>query len=172
MPDRRHADHDAGGRGISPRAGPPPAGAVASTAGENGAPCPRPRGPELIAAYVDLSAILRGADALDAAVDFGTKALELAERLNDRRGVIAALVCIGGANIYRDRPEARKQLEEALELADREGPERAAGYAYAYLVQSGFRNGAHEVADSYVDAGLDYCTRHDLEGFAPFLVAM
>ena len=132
---------------------------------------PLGHGPELIAAYVDLSAILRGADALDAAVDFGTKALELAERLNDRRGVIAALVCIGGANIYRDRPEARKQLEEALELADREGPERAAGYAYAYLVQSGLRTGAYELADSYVDAGLDYCTRHDLEGFAPFLVA-
>jgi DNA-binding CsgD family transcriptional regulator len=129
-------------------------------------------GPELVAAYIGLSAILHGADAYDPAFEFGTKALELAQRLDDRPGVIAARVAIGGANLFRELPGARRQLEETLELVARAGPERAAGYAYAYLARAAVRTGSYALADTYVGPGLDYCSRHDLEGFRPFLIAM
>jgi DNA-binding CsgD family transcriptional regulator/tetratricopeptide (TPR) repeat protein len=129
-------------------------------------------GPELIRAYLSLSISAHGAEALDAAVSWATRGLEVAERLDDHAGVVAARMQIAGADFLRLRPGAREALERTLALARRDGLEHSAAYAFCYLARGAVRMSDHVLAASYADEGIAYCTEHDLYGFRPYLIAM
>ncbi|MFL5841086.1 MAG: ATP-binding protein [Thermoleophilaceae bacterium] len=128
-------------------------------------------GPELIRAYLCLSSMAHGSEALDEAVSWATRGLEVAEQLHDHAGVVEARVEIAGANLMRSRPGAREELERTLALARREGFERSAAYGFCYLAQGAGAAFDYPLAASYADEGIDYCTEHDLESFRPYLIA-
>jgi tetratricopeptide (TPR) repeat protein len=129
-------------------------------------------GPELIQAYLRLSISAHGGEALDAAVSWATRGLEVAEQLDDQARVVEARVQIAAADFMRHRPGAREELERMLALARREGLEHAAAYAFCYLTRAAIRIPDYALAARYIDEGIVYCTEHDLYGFRPYLIAV
>ena len=129
-------------------------------------------GPELTSAYTRLAMTLWGSAHIDEAIECGERALAVAERLGDRAAAVNALVTIATGNLWRPVPGARTELEMTLELARREGFEMAAGYAYVHLVGYALYEGRYTLAGSYLPAAIDYCNQHDLDSYAPHLVAM
>jgi DNA-binding CsgD family transcriptional regulator len=134
---------------------------------QDGAP-----GPELMQAYLSLAYSAHGSEALDAAASWATRALEVAEQMNDPAGVAEARVQIQGSDLLRHRPGAREELERTLAVARREGRESAAAYAFCYLALGAVRASEYGLAASYAEEGIAYCTEHDLYGFRPYLIAV
>jgi len=52
------------------------------------------------------------------------------------------------------------------------GLDGLAGNAYCTLAFGAVLNRRHAEAQSHIDAGADYCSEHDLDGWRPFLLAM
>jgi DNA-binding CsgD family transcriptional regulator len=129
-------------------------------------------GPELIEAYVRLANVANGAEDVDAAIEWATRGLEVAQALNDQAGATAARVQLLGAKCMRYMPGAHEELERTLEVARRQGLEHAAGYAYCLLARPAVRRLDYGLAARWVDEGLGYCTEHDLVSFLPYLMAV
>jgi len=123
--------------------------------------------------YRDLSAISWATGALDAAVDWGNKARVLAERLDHRAWAIAALVCIGAVNLWRDQPRASDELEETLELTRLEGvrQRRRPRLPPSRRILVARRGGTRSPSLTR-GAGIDYCSQHDLDSSRPHLIAI
>ena len=65
----------------------------------------------------------------------------------------------------RYRPGAREELEHTLDVARDEGLENAGGgMPICYLARGARSDPTTRFAAQYADAGIDYCTEHDLDG--------
>ncbi len=131
-----------------------------------------PPGRELARAYGALSSLRRGAWDLEETVAWGTRSLELAQRLGDDKSVVHALTNIGAAEYVLEVEGGREKLERSLELAQEAGLEDGVAEAFCYLARGAGHAHAHALAESYADAGIEYCSEHDLEGWRPFLIAI
>jgi DNA-binding CsgD family transcriptional regulator len=130
-----------------------------------------PAGPELAMAY-SLAAEDRFVyHDLDDAVRWGTRALELATRLDDTEGVVSALENIGAAEFQGGSDDGRQKLEQALALAENNGLREYAGRAFILLVRCCTRLRRPGSAREYVDAGLEYCLERGLETWRLYLLA-
>jgi DNA-binding CsgD family transcriptional regulator/tetratricopeptide (TPR) repeat protein len=130
-----------------------------------------PVGPELAMAYSRVAEDGFVYHDLDEAVRWGTRALELATRLDDTEGVVSALENIGAAEFQRGSDDGRKKLEQALALAEKNGLREYAGRAFILLVRCCTRLRRPTAAREYVDAGLDYCVERGLETWRLYLLA-
>jgi DNA-binding CsgD family transcriptional regulator len=107
----------------------------------------------------------------DQALDWGTRALELARRLDDTEAVVYALSNMGAARFEGGDHEGRAMLERALALAQRHGLEEYCGRGFQLLARSSARLRLFEVAGDYAQAGLEYCRQHDLDTWRLYLLA-
>src|SRR5450755_4530662 len=108
---------------------------------------------------------------LDEAVRWGTRALELATRLDDPEGVVSALENIGAAEFQGGNDDGREKLEQALALAEKNGLREYAGRAFILLVRCCTRLRRPTAAREYADAGLEYCVERGLETWRLYLLA-
>jgi DNA-binding CsgD family transcriptional regulator/tetratricopeptide (TPR) repeat protein len=132
---------------------------------------PLPPGRELAMAYSNLSVIYKAADDAEEALAWGTRALELAQRLDNTEIVIHTLVTIGAVNLLSNAPESTEKLQHALELAERAGLKEEVGRIFVQLAWAAVRRRLHALANRYVDAGVDYCSERGLEVFRLYLLA-
>lgn len=124
---------------------------------------PLPPGPELALAY-QVYAHLRMLDRdTDAAVTWGEKAIELAERCHDETTLIAAYNTIGSARIVAGDLSGSAALERSLQLARQAGQENLAALAYGNL-GSGLGE-QHQFAEAirWLEAGIAYAAERDLD---------
>jgi ATP/maltotriose-dependent transcriptional regulator MalT len=131
-----------------------------------------PPGRELALAYCALSDLRFYAGNFEGADAWGTRALELGRRLDDDEAVVHALTNIAAAEFLRDVEGAREKLERSLDLAQEAGLEERVASAFCLLVLGAAHTRAHSVTEAYANAGIEYCSRHDLDGWRPFLIAM
>lgn len=131
-----------------------------------------PEGRELAGAYCALCSLGRGACDLEQAVAWGTRALALAQRLDDVDAAVAARTEMSATEYYLGVAGGREALEQCVELAQRERLEERAAAAFCYLARGAVCAREYSRADSYVEAGSEYCSEHDLDGWRPFLIAM
>jgi len=125
-----------------------------------------------IRAYCLRSDLYRYARDFERAVDWGRRGLELAGRTGDSKAVARAQTTIASAEYMAD-PEARmKELERTIELAKDAGLDEQVANAYCNLAFGAVSAHLHARTESQIDAGIEYCTEHDLDGFRPFLIAM
>lgn len=130
-----------------------------------------PLGPgrELGMAYCNLSHLCM--HRLDGAgtVSWGSRALGLAERLEDAEIEVYALANIG--NIELLRGGGAETLERSLELAQAAGLEEHVGRAFVGL--SGWlpRRPLQPETDRWLTEGLEYCTQRGLDLWRHFLLA-
>jgi DNA-binding CsgD family transcriptional regulator len=126
---------------------------------------------ELAMAYSHLSTLSRDAEDIDAAVDWGTRAIELAEQLDDTEILVHALTNVGVAEFLAGAAVGRTKLERSLELAQRAGLEEYAGRALKNLAWVAVRQRSHALASRFLDAGLAYCSERGLELWRLYLLA-
>jgi DNA-binding CsgD family transcriptional regulator len=133
---------------------------------------PLPPGRELALAYGALSTKRLYAGDLEGAVAWGARMLELAQRLDDVEASVHARTNLAGAEFVGDVEGGREKLERSLDVAREAGLEEQVGGAFGLLAFGAVRIRAHSLAESYLEAGIDYCTEHDLGSWRPYLVAL
>ncbi len=117
-------------------------------------------GRELADAYTNL-AFLHAVSGLSAvSQQWGQRAFELAERLDDPVALSAACIRLGEIQLAQGREEGWGVLHRGLALAKREGLEEKVAEALFLLAKSAAHRRSHEVADAYLEAGLGYCNEH------------
>jgi DNA-binding CsgD family transcriptional regulator len=124
----------------------------------------QPPGTQLAWAYSNESQFRMIASDFDAAVEWGTRAIELGRRFNDVEVLIHATNNVGSAMLDRGDEGGRRQLEESLGMARAADLEEHAGRAYANLV-SDAANWRLDKATEYAAEGIAYCAEHDLDTF-------
>ena len=111
-------------------------------------------GGRLARAYGMLSSLCRAAGDLEGTVAWGTRALELAQRLDDVETVVHALTNIAAAEFLAGVEGGRQKLERSLELAREAGLEERVAGAFCYPRSRRRRvTRAHALAESYARRG-------------------
>jgi DNA-binding CsgD family transcriptional regulator/tetratricopeptide (TPR) repeat protein len=127
-----------------------------------------PPGRELAMAYGNLAAICAASLRRDEAIEWGTRALELAEELEDTEIAVNALATIGACE---GGTEGERKLTRSLERAQRANLPEQVGRAYWLLAMTAVLARRHDAATRYLSAGLDYCCDRGLELFRLYLLA-
>jgi len=121
-------------------------------------------GRELAMAYSNLSQLRMLASDATQAVQWGTKAIDLARGLGDREAETHALNNVGTAlALAGDVAEGRARLAQSLDLALADDAHEHAARAYNNLGEMGVVNRMFTDADWHLRAGIAYCAGHDLD---------
>jgi DNA-binding CsgD family transcriptional regulator len=132
---------------------------------------PLEAGRDLAMAYANLAHLYATSDDQGGAITWGTRALELGERLDDVEIRVYALSSIGAVELQRGSAEGARKLEESLEVAHRAGLEDHTGRAFLNLVWWPIRNRDYALVRRYLEPGLEYCTERGLDLWRLFLLA-
>jgi len=130
-----------------------------------------PPGRELAMAYGNLAQRYMNWEVADAAVEWGTRAIELAEELGDTEILVYALTSVGGAEFRALKPDGLRKLERSLELSLRADLDDEVGRAYANLVWISLRHRLFEVVERYLGPGVEYCVERGLDYWSLVLLA-
>jgi class 3 adenylate cyclase/tetratricopeptide (TPR) repeat protein len=130
-----------------------------------------PPSQELAMAYATMAQLRSNLDDSDGAVAWGTRAFELAQRLDARETVIYALNTIGSTELLAGIPGGRKKLERSLELSESGDFAVHVGRAFLNLVWAGTRLRSYDLADQYLDRALDYFSERGLDLWRFYLLA-
>jgi DNA-binding CsgD family transcriptional regulator/tetratricopeptide (TPR) repeat protein len=130
-----------------------------------------PPGRELARAYGSLSHVSMLADESEETVEWGLRAIELAERVGDTQALVHALNNVGVVELSSGDPAGREKLERSLALAEQAGLVTDAGRAYINLTATLARRQEWAEADRYIEAGIEYCRDHGLEAWLNNLTA-
>ncbi len=128
-------------------------------------------GRELALAYATLAQRCLNWEDVEGAANWGTRAVKLAERLDETETVVYALSTVGAAQFRPGKAEGMEKLERALELAEQADLEDHVGRAYVGLVSAAVRHRSFPIAERYLDAGLYYCDERGLDYWRLFLLA-
>ena len=131
-----------------------------------------PAGHELAMAYGNVSQRRMVIEDTEAAEAWGTRSLELAQRLGDLEAEIYALTNLGAAALQAGRPEGEEKLERARSLAEAHGLDEYAARARLQLVYSHLRDRRFDVAGEHIRVGLADCTDRGLETWRLYLLAL
>jgi DNA-binding CsgD family transcriptional regulator/tetratricopeptide (TPR) repeat protein len=126
---------------------------------------------ELTMAYASRAHIAANAEDAERALVWGTRARELAGRLDDPEALVYALTTIGAVDLLAERPEGAEQLERSVELARTLGLDDHAGRALINLVWWPLRLRSYDLAGRHLEVGLEYCGERGLDLWRLFLIA-
>jgi DNA-binding CsgD family transcriptional regulator/tetratricopeptide (TPR) repeat protein len=130
-----------------------------------------PPGHELAMAYGNLSQRRMVLEDVEGAVAWGDRALELARRLDDTEALVYALTNVGAAEFQAGSDEGRMKQERALTLAQMHGLEDYAGRAFHNVARCAVRQRRFDLADAYLEPGLEYCRERGLDTWRLYLLA-
>jgi DNA-binding CsgD family transcriptional regulator len=108
-------------------------------------------------------------DDLGQTTDWGGRAIELAESLNETEILVDALAYVGTTLLGHGRREGTDYLERALRLAVDARLDRGAGLAFNNVVSAAIRSRNYDVAERYVEQGITFARDHGLDQFVDFL---
>jgi DNA-binding CsgD family transcriptional regulator/tetratricopeptide (TPR) repeat protein len=128
-----------------------------------------PPGRELAMAWSNMAQLRMLAADRHAAVEWGGRAIALAERLGDVEVVVHALNNVGTAERAHGVPDGTAKLERSLTLALDSGLEEHVARAYTNLAATAVDRRDHADADRRLAAGIAYCTEHDLDSWADYM---
>ena len=128
-------------------------------------------GHELAMAYCNVSQRRMVVEERDAAIEWGTRALALGDRLDDTEARVYALTNIGSAEVQAGLDDGRSTLLRALDLAQSTGLDDHAGRIFNALVMWSIRQRTFAQVDSDLEDGLAFCTERGLDSWRLYLVA-
>lgn len=129
-----------------------------------------PAGHQLAMAYGNVSQRRMVVEDLDAAIAAGTRALDLARRLDDTEASVYALSNIGAAEFQAGLEGGLGKLKEALALALEHDLEDYAGRAFFNIVRCAALQRDFAIADAYLGPGLQYCHERGLDTWRLYLL--
>jgi DNA-binding CsgD family transcriptional regulator/tetratricopeptide (TPR) repeat protein len=130
-----------------------------------------PPGRELALAYSGLATVYKDAEDREGTVAWATRALDLAQRLDDTEITVHALTNIGMAELLSGAQEGREKLERSLEIAERAGLEEQVARVFIHLAWAAVRQRDHALADRHLNEGITYCSDRGFELFRLYLLA-
>jgi DNA-binding CsgD family transcriptional regulator len=130
-----------------------------------------PPGRELAMAYSNRAQLATLAGDIGPALQWGQKAIDLATALDDAETLSHALNNVGTAKVIRLESSGFDDLERSLQLALGGGFQEHAARAYCNLSSTGVRLREFDRADRYLEAGLAYCEKYDLDSWARYMIA-
>jgi DNA-binding CsgD family transcriptional regulator len=104
-----------------------------------------------------------------AAVDWGGRAIELAERLGEQEILVHALNNVGASQLCHEQPGGRENLERSLALALAAGLEEHVARAYTNLGSIAVEKRENATALGHLDAGIAYCREHHLDAWDSYM---
>ena len=123
---------------------------------------------ELAMAYSNMSQLRMLADELALAIEWGERAIALAEELGDQEILAHALNNVGTADVHMGRGSER--LERSLAIALEAGLEEHVARAYTNLAVRAVQAHEHLAAARHLEDGIAYCSEHDLESWRLYMV--
>ena len=129
-----------------------------------------PPGRELAMAYSARSQLHMLHDRTDEAIEWGLRAIALAEELGDVETRVHALNNVGTALLFADRPGGRERMEESLALALQHGLHEQAARAYTNFAEYAVVFKDFALAERVLAEGIAFDTRHDLDSWTHYLV--
>ena len=130
-----------------------------------------PPGHDLAMAYGNISQRRMVVDERDAAIEWGTRALQLAQRLGDTEAQVYALTNMGMAQADVGIDGGKDMLMRALALARSSGLDEHAGRAFNGLVMWPIRMRQFNEIGSYLEDGLEFCEQRGLDTWRLYLLA-
>ncbi|MFA1676622.1 AAA family ATPase [Rhizobium mongolense] len=129
-----------------------------------------PPGSELAMAYSTRSQLHMLHYRFDEAIDWGLRAISLADQLGEIETRVHALNNVGTALLFADRPGGRERLEESLALALEHGFHDHAARAYTNFAECAAVSKDFVLAERLLAEGIAFATRHDLDSAAQYLL--
>ncbi|HEX3214544.1 MAG TPA: LuxR C-terminal-related transcriptional regulator, partial [Actinomycetota bacterium] len=120
-------------------------------------------GPELAMAYSNLAQLGMLAHDVGAAVAWGGRAIELAERLGQTEILVHALNNVGTAELRAGRPSGRPTLDRSLALAEANGLEEHVARAWTNLAAVALEQRDYRLTARACAKGIGYCAERDLD---------
>jgi DNA-binding CsgD family transcriptional regulator/tetratricopeptide (TPR) repeat protein len=120
-------------------------------------------GHELAMAYAIVSHLCSSMEDREGTTAWGTRALELAQRIDDPEALVYALTNIGVVDFQAGAPDGTAQLERALALAQHHELEEHIGRGFANLIVWPIRHRMFAVAARYIEAGSEYSIERGLD---------
>lgn len=108
-------------------------------------------------------------DRMDQAIEWGNKAIALEKEFPNIEVKIHALNNIGTAQIFRDKPDGRENLELSLKLAIEHEFHEHAARVYTNLSGYAVEFRKFEWADKLLEEGIAFDTNHDLDTWTHYL---
>ncbi len=130
-----------------------------------------PPGIELAMAYSNMAQLAMLANDDTQAVQWGERAIALAESLGDVETLVHALTNVGSAQLHAQDEQGRAHLERSLRLALERGWEEHAARAYLNLGSCAVDARDYPRAARYLQEGIAYCTTHDLDTWGTYMRA-
>jgi DNA-binding CsgD family transcriptional regulator len=116
-----------------------------------------PPGRELGLAYANMATLCMNREDADGTIAWGTRALELAERLDEVEIRVNVLNTIGTMELLAGVPAGREKLERSIALARPAGLHEDVARGFSHLAWAGVRTRSYTVAEDALAAGLRYC---------------
>jgi DNA-binding CsgD family transcriptional regulator/tetratricopeptide (TPR) repeat protein len=126
--------------------------------------------PELAMAYSARSQLHMLNDRMNEAIEWGERAIALAEKLGETDTKVHALNNVGTALLFSGRAEGREKLEGSLALALKHGFHEHAARAYTNLSEYAVVFKDFVLAERMLAEGIAFDTRHDLDAWTHYLV--
>jgi DNA-binding CsgD family transcriptional regulator len=109
-------------------------------------------------------------DELDAAVEWGARAVELGERFGDPEALLRGLNYAGTIELTRGRPEGQAKLERSIAIALEHDRDTDVGLGYINLCGALGRRRGWAAAEPHLSAGIDFCRQRGLEAWVNCLM--
>jgi DNA-binding CsgD family transcriptional regulator len=129
-----------------------------------------PPGHELAMAYSTRAQLQMLHYHFDQAIEWGLRAIALADRLGEVETRIHALNNVGTALLFSDRPGGRERMEESLALALAHGFHDHAARAYTNFAEYAVVFKDFALAERLLAEGIAFASWHDLDSAAQYLL--
>jgi DNA-binding CsgD family transcriptional regulator len=129
-----------------------------------------PPGHELAMAYSTRSQLQMLHYHFDQAIEWGLRAIALADRLGEVETRVHALNNVGTALLFSERPDGRARMEESLALALEHGFHDHAARAYTNFAEYAVVFKDFDLAERLLAEGTAFASRHDLDSAAQYLL--
>lgn len=130
-----------------------------------------PPGPELAMAYSNRAQLHMLAQEDQEATNWGSRAIDLAQKLGATETLVHALNNVGTAEIFAHQKNGWSKLEESLRLALANNLHEHVARAYINLGSCAVRDRNYHLAGKYLGDALDYTNEHDIELYRLYVLA-
>jgi DNA-binding CsgD family transcriptional regulator/tetratricopeptide (TPR) repeat protein len=126
-------------------------------------------GRELAMAYSNKAQLRMNAQDVGGARDWGLRAIELAERLEETDILVHALNNVGTAELESQVPGGREKLDRSLELAIADGLDEHVARAHTNLACCFIGRREYLLGDRHLAEGIGYCQERDLDSWLLYM---